>query len=107
MMNDVTVFSPRLKAAVLFVTLCFLYLFAVTFLPLSATGEDQAKTITPFLLGSVVGTLIGFYYGNKHEDKKEPPDTTNTTTETTQKVITVEATVQPEKVEATDVKPTV
>lgn len=94
-MNDVEFFSPRLKAAVLFVTLCFLYLFAVTFLPLSATGEDQAKTITPFLLGSVVGTLIGFYYGNKHEDKKEPPDSSNVTTETTEKVTTIEATEPP------------
>ena len=80
MMNDVEFFSPRLKAAVLFVTLCFLYLFAVTFLPLTPTGEDQAKTITPFLLGSVVGTLIGFYYGNKHDDKKESLSPTTETT---------------------------
>ena len=89
-MADLDIYTPRLKAAILFIVLCFLYLFCVTFIPLTATGEDQAKTISPFLLGSVIGTLIGFYYGNKADDKKHPPDTSNTTTETTAKVTTVE-----------------
>ena len=66
--------TPRMQAAVLIIIITFLYLFCVTFLPLTSTGEDQAKTIVPFLLGSVIGTLIGFYYGNKVADKIVNPD---------------------------------
>lgn len=58
------------KVALLILLITFLYLFCVTFFPMTKDGSEQAKTITPFLLGTVIGTLIGFYYGNKHEQQK-------------------------------------
>ena len=59
--------SAGMRVAVLIILVTFLYLFAVTFIAMPKAGEEQAKTIVPFLLGSVIGTLIGFYYGKKHE----------------------------------------
>ena len=76
-----------MKVALLILMITFLYLFGVTFFEMSKAGEELAKTIVPFLLGSVIGTLIGFYYGNKHEQQDVPPnkqtETTTTKTETT------------------------
>lgn len=66
--------SAGMKVAVLIMMVTFLYLFAVTFIPMSEQGSEQAKTIVPFLLGSVIGTLIGFYYGKKHENIMEKED---------------------------------
>lgn len=62
--------SAGMQVAVLIILVTFLYLFGVTFCEMSESGIEQAKTIVPFLLGSVIGTLIGFYYGKKHE---QPP----------------------------------
>lgn len=64
--------SRGMKIALLILMVTFLYLFCVTFFPMTPDGVEQAKTITPFLLGTVIGTLIGFYYGNKHEQQKPP-----------------------------------
>ena len=64
--------SIGLKVAVLIILVTFLYLFSVTFFTMTEDGAEQAKTITPFLLGTVIGTLVGFYYGNKHEQQKPP-----------------------------------
>lgn len=66
-----TELSTGLKVALLIILITFVYLFSVTHLPLSETGVDQAKTIVPFLLGSVFGTLMGFYWGNS-KDKQSP-----------------------------------
>lgn len=64
--------SRGMMVALLILLITFLYLFCVTFFPMTEDGAEQAKTITPFLLGTVIGTLIGFYYGNKHEQPKPP-----------------------------------
>ena len=48
----------------------FLYLFGVTFIDLPDTGIDNAKTIVPFLLGTGLGTIIGFYFGASKEKEK-------------------------------------
>ena len=61
--------TTGLKAAMVIILITFAYLFLVTFVPMTQDGAEQAKTITPFLLGTVIGTLVGFYYGNKHEQK--------------------------------------
>lgn len=42
----------------------FAYLFLVTFLPISATGQDHAKTIVGFILGVGVSTLLNYYWGS-------------------------------------------
>ena len=67
--------SMGMKIALLLLMVVMVYLFCVTFLPMTDDGADMAKTIVPFLLGSVVGTLIGFYWGNKHKQagEEEPP----------------------------------
>ena len=106
-MGNLDQFTPRLTVAVLIILLCFGYFFTVTLFTLPKTGEDIAKIIVPFLLGSGIGTLIGFYWGNKAEEKKTPPDSTNTTTETTAKTTTTEETTQPVEPVKTEVKPNV
>lgn len=66
--------STGLKTALLILLIIFGYLFAITFNPMPRAGQEQAKTISPFLLG-VVATLIGFYWGNSKK-KDYPPDIT-------------------------------
>jgi hypothetical protein len=50
-----------------------LYLFLVTFRTIPPTGIENAKTIVPFLLGSVLGTVVGWKYGTSKssEDKNK------------------------------------
>ena len=67
-MQDLT---TRIKMALLIMLITFFYIFCVTFFDLPATGLEVSKMVVPFLLGTVIGTLINFYYGNKHEEK--PP----------------------------------
>lgn len=51
------------RFAVYVVTLTFLYLAAVTFLPLGSSGIKYADIAVPLLLGTVIGGLMGFWYG--------------------------------------------
>jgi len=79
MLNDM---SAGMKVAVLILLITFAYLFSVTFLTMTDAGAEQAKTITPFLLGTVIGTLVGFYYGNKSKQQDvKPVDTEGNQTE--------------------------
>jgi hypothetical protein len=64
MMKDMSI---GIKVALLIILITFIYLFSVTHMPLTDTGVDQAKTIVPFLLGSVFGTLMGFYWGTSKD----------------------------------------
>lgn len=61
----------KIALGVMLVT--FLYLFMVTFMPVPATGNEHAKTIVGFLLGTAFSTLINYYWGNSH--KEGPPPT--------------------------------
>jgi hypothetical protein len=65
--------SSGMKMAFIIIMITFGYLIAVVFFPMTKDGAEQAKTITPFLLGSVIGTLIGFYYGNKSKSQDQTP----------------------------------
>lgn len=47
------------------------YLTSVTFIPIPDTGLDHSKTIVPFLLGSGLSGLFGYYWGSSKKDKKE------------------------------------
>jgi hypothetical protein len=42
----------------------FAYLFLVTFLTIPPSGTEHAKTITGFMLGVAVATLISYYWGS-------------------------------------------
>jgi hypothetical protein len=49
--------------AVYVVTLTFAYVAAVTFFPLNSSGIKYADIAVPLLLGTVIGGLMGFWYG--------------------------------------------
>lgn len=42
----------------------FAYLFLVTFASIPAEGQEHAKTIVGFMLGSVVSNVISYYWGS-------------------------------------------
>ncbi len=48
------------------------YFFAVTFIPIPDTGEDNAKYIVGFLVGTGVGSVISFYF--RRNANLEPTD---------------------------------
>ena len=41
-----------------------IYIFTITFMPIPETSTRFADTTLGFLLGTVIATLIGFFYGN-------------------------------------------
>lgn len=54
----------RLWFAVYVVTLCFLYVFAITLMP----GAKSNDMITGIIIGQGIGGILGFFYGSS--DKK-------------------------------------
>jgi len=66
--------SAGMKTAVLIMLLSFLYMFSVTFLPLTVAGEEHSKTIVGFLLGTGFGTLLNYYWGNSSSRNSGPKD---------------------------------
>lgn len=66
--------SAGMKIALLIMLISFMYLFAVTFLPLSAAGGEHSKTIVGFLLGTAFSTLINYYWGNSSSRNSGPPE---------------------------------
>lgn len=51
-----------------------LYVAAVTFIPLPQTGVKYADIAVPLLLGTVIGGVVGYWFGssNKAVDGKPP-----------------------------------
>ena len=47
------------------------YFFAVTFIPIPDSGQDNAKYIVGFLVGTGVGSVISFYF--RRNTGEEPP----------------------------------
>jgi len=68
-MKDVRI---GMRIALIIMMVIFLYLFAITFLEMPKAGVEQAKTISPFLLG-VIATMVGFYWGNSSKNKQTTP----------------------------------
>jgi hypothetical protein len=64
--------SGGMKVAIYIITWIFVYLSAVTFVPMFAifpeAGKAQSNIIVPFFLG-VIGTLVGYYWGNSSKQK--------------------------------------
>lgn len=52
--------------------IAFAYIFGVTFFPVSPVGNEHAKTIVGFFLGTAFSTFINYYWGNSK--KTDPPD---------------------------------
>jgi hypothetical protein len=68
-MRDVRI---GMRIALVIMMVIFLYLFAITFLDMPEAGIEQAKTISPFLLG-IIATMVGFYWGNSSKNKQNTP----------------------------------
>jgi hypothetical protein len=51
-----------LRLAYTIVLASVIYFFCVTFVPIPSTGEDNAKYIIGFLVGTGLTTIIAFYF---------------------------------------------
>jgi membrane protease YdiL (CAAX protease family) len=60
--------------AVLLIVLVMAYLFAVTFAPMASAGGKYADIAVPLLLGTVIGGLVGFFYGASKNQAAPKPD---------------------------------
>ena len=60
-----------MKLAVLIFLASFVYFFCVTFVPIPPTGEDPAKYIVGFLVGTGVGSIITHYF---RRDPQKPDE---------------------------------
>jgi hypothetical protein len=83
-----------LKLAYYLLSLSFVYLFCVTFVPIPETGEDNAKYIVGFLVGTGLTTIIAYFF-RKHQD--DPPDNiaTDTHTESSSSSTSSDQTISP------------
>jgi len=75
----------NIKYAMWIMGVAAIYIFAVTFIPpswRSPEGNEHAKTIIGFLLGSAFTTFIQYYWGSS---KKQLPDLKKPQNETTEK----------------------
>lgn len=52
----------KVRLAHLILLLSFLFFFCVVFVPIPETGEDNAKYIIGFLVGTGLVTIIQFYF---------------------------------------------
>jgi hypothetical protein len=84
-----------LRLAYTIVLLSLLYLFCVTFVPIPNTGEDNAKYIVGFLVGTGLTTIIAFYFKRVGASPELP---TNGGTGTTDSTITKHTETKPEEV---------
>lgn len=60
--------SGGMRIALLIMLLGFLYMFSVTFFEMPETGQEHAKTIVGFMLGTIFSTLINYYWGNSSKN---------------------------------------
>ena len=54
----------KAKLSLILVLFSFLYFFCITFAPIPESSTRIADTITGFLIGTVITTIIGFYFGS-------------------------------------------
>ncbi len=69
-------FFKRLLGAILMAT-CMVYFFLVTWVPIPKENQRFADVIIGFLIGSVVGTIINYYYGSSTPKKTTENDKTD------------------------------
>ncbi len=62
-----------LKLAYFVVSMSFWYLFAVTFIPLPETGQDNAKYIVGFLVGTGLTSILAFYFRRINNPDEQSP----------------------------------
>jgi hypothetical protein len=52
-----------LKFGYVIVLFSMIYFFGITFIALPESGEDNAKYISGFLVGTGLASIIGYYWG--------------------------------------------
>jgi len=62
--------KTNIRYAMAIMAAAFLYICGITFGPVTETGNEHAKTVVGFILGTGLTTLIGYYWGGS---KKYPP----------------------------------
>ena len=50
----------------------FAYIVGITFCPVTAVGNEHAKTVVGFILGTAFSTLINYYWGNSKKEQVPP-----------------------------------
>lgn len=66
--------SSGMKVAVYIITLIFIYLGAVSFIPETSLNDKVINTVVPFLLG-IIATLVGYYWGNASKSNNSQTNT--------------------------------
>ena len=59
------------KMAVMILLISFLYIFAITFIPMQKEGSEHSKLVLGFLLGSCLGVLVNYYWGDSKKVSTE------------------------------------
>jgi hypothetical protein len=97
------------KMAVFVVMVAFIYLAAVTFLPIPDTGIKYADIIVPSLINLGLGVIIGYFYGTSQGSQRKDTTIKNALEgtkagESTSSVVktTVESTVKGDYIPAPD-----
>lgn len=83
-------FDRRFLAAlaVLLIVLVMIYLFCVTFVPMATSGGKYADIAIPLLLGTVIGGLVGYFFGASKNQNPTAPVTINPVTPVLPAVVT-------------------
>jgi len=66
--------QTHIRYAMAIIFMAFLYISGVTFLDVSAAGNEHAKTVVGFLLGTAFSTLIGYYWGSSKKTQSDDKD---------------------------------
>lgn len=53
------------------VLLTFVYIFSITFIPIPKDNQRYADVVLGFLLGTLVGTIITYYFGSSNSSKEK------------------------------------
>ena len=59
----------RSKLALYFSAVTVLYLFCITFIPIPKDNLRVVDTILGFLMGTVVATIMNYYFGDSQTSK--------------------------------------
>jgi hypothetical protein len=71
-----------LRFAYVVVLFSLLYFFCITFVPIPETGEDNAKYVSGFLIGTGLSTIIAYYFKRVGPSPELPTDGSGTTDST-------------------------
>ena len=64
--------KTNIKHAMSIMGVAALYLFLITFAPVSEIGNEHAKTIVGFILGSALSCLLNYYWGSSKKYPTNP-----------------------------------